>query len=77
MKILGLAGLVLALAVLGYLIVGYLSETGKVQDALRTSPGSQAGQPVDVTKRGLQERLAPILDLERSRVEETTKATDQ
>jgi hypothetical protein len=77
MKILGLAGLVLALAILGYLVVGYLSETGKVQDALRAVPGSQTGQPADLSKRGLEERLSPTLDLERKRVEETTKALDQ
>ncbi len=77
MRILGLAGLVLALAIVGYLVVGYLGEMGKTQDALQTMPGSQPGQPADVTKRGLEQRLAPILDQERKRVEETTKAATQ
>ena len=77
MKVLGLAGLVLALAILGYLIVGYLREAGKAQNALQAVPGSQPGRPADLTKRGLEQRLAPILDQERKRVEETTKAAGQ
>jgi len=76
MKVLGLAGLVLALAIIGYLIVGYLGEAGKAQDALQAVPGSKSG-PVDVTKSGLEQRLAPILDQERKRIEETSKAVGQ
>ncbi len=74
MRILGLAGLVLALAIVGYLILGYLNEAGKAQDALQTLPGSQPGRPADVTRRGLEERLSPILDQERKRTEETNQA---
>jgi len=77
MKVLGLAGLLLALAILGYLIVGYLGEAGKAQHALQAVPGATPGGPVDVTKSGLEQRLAPILDQERKRVEETNKATGQ
>ena len=77
MRILGLAGLLLALAVIGYLIVGYLGDIGKTQDALQAVPGSRQGQPVDVTRRGLEERLSPVLDPERKRVEETTKAAQE
>jgi hypothetical protein len=77
MRILGLAGLVLALAIVGYLIVGYLGEAGKAQDALQALPGSSPGRPVDVTRRGLEQRLAPILDLERQRIEATSKAAGQ
>jgi hypothetical protein len=77
MRVLGLAGLAIALAILGYLIVGYLGEAGKAQDALRAVPGSQAGQPVDLSKRGLEQRLSPILDQQRQRIEETTKAAGQ
>jgi hypothetical protein len=32
---------------------------------------------VDPTKRGLEQRLAPVLDQERRRVEETGKAGEQ
>jgi hypothetical protein len=77
MKVLGLAGLVIALAIVGYLIVGYLGEAGKAQEALQTVPGSQSGQPMDLTKRGLEQRLSPILEQERRRIEETTKAAGQ
>lgn len=77
MRVLGLAGLVLALAIIGYLIVGYLGEAGKAQDALQTIPGANPGGPADVTKRGLEQRLAPILDLERKRIEDTSKAAGQ
>jgi len=77
MKVLGLAGLVIALAIVGYLIVGYLGEAGKAQEALQTVPGSQSGQPTDLTKRGLEQRLSPILEQERRRIEETTKAAGQ
>jgi hypothetical protein len=77
MRILGLGGLVLALAFLGYLIVGYLGEVGKAQEALQAVPGSASGQPADVTKRGLERRLSPILEQERKRVEDTTKAATE
>ena len=77
MKFLGIAGLVLALAIVGYLVVGYLGELGRTQDALQAVPGSGRGQPVDVTRRGLEERLSPILDQERTRAEEATKAAQE
>ncbi len=78
MRILGMAGLVLALAIVGYLVVSYLNQGTNVQEALRNAPGtpSTAG-PVDPTKRGLEQRLAPILNQERQRVEETNKAADE
>lgn len=74
MRILGLAGLVLALAIVGYLIVGYLGDVGKVQDALQTVPGSPPGQPADLTKGGLERRLSPILDQARQRAEDANNA---
>jgi len=77
MRILGLAGVVLALAIVGYLIVGYLGEAGKAQDALQALPGSAPGRPSDVSRRGLEQRLAPILDQERQRIEATSKAAGQ
>jgi hypothetical protein len=77
MRILGLAGMVLALAIVGYLIVGYLGEAGKAQDALQALPGSAPGRPADVSRRGLEQRLAPILDQERQRIEATSKAAGQ
>ncbi len=81
MRILGIAGLVLALAIVGYLIVSYLQEGTKIQETLQTVPGasgaSQMGAPVDVTKRGLEQRLAPALNQERQRVEDTNKAVSQ
>lgn len=81
MRILGIAGLVLALAVLGYLVVSYLQEGTKIQQTLQTAPGAagpgQAGQPADLTKRGLDQRLAPVLDQERQRVQDVNKATGQ
>ncbi len=76
MRILGLAGLIVALAIVGYLVVGYLGELGTVQDTLQ-APGAKPGQPVDVTRRGLEERLSPVLDQERKRVEEAAKAANQ
>ena len=82
MRILGIAGLVLALAIVAYLVVSYLQEGTGVREALQAVPGtsgtsSQAGQPVDPSKRGLDQRLAPILDQERKRVQETNKAAEQ
>ena len=77
MRILGIAGLVLALAIMGYLVVSYLQGAGSAQEALRTVPGASPGGPVDPTKRGLEQRLAPVLDQERQRVEETNKAAGQ
>jgi hypothetical protein len=81
MRILGIAGLVLALAIVGYLVVSYLQEGTKIQETLQTVPGTpstgQPGQPVDLTKRGLDQRLAPVLDQERQRVQDVNKAAGQ
>jgi len=81
MRILGIAGLVLALAIVGYLVVSYLQEGTKIQGALQSVPGapsaSQSGQPVDLTRRGIEQRLSPILEQERKRVQDANRAADQ
>jgi hypothetical protein len=81
MRILGIAGLVLALAIAGYLVVSYLQEGTQIQQTLQSVPGgsggNRPGEPVDLTKRGLERRLAPALDQERQRVQDTNKAGDQ
>jgi type VI protein secretion system component VasK len=81
MRIFGIAGLVLALAIVGYLVVSYLQEGTQIQETLQSAPGasggSRPGEPVDVTRRGLDQRLAPALDQERQRVQETNKAASQ
>jgi len=81
MRIFGIAGLVLALAIVGYLVVSYLQEGTKIQETLQSAPGASGGsgpeEPVDLTKRGLEQRLAPALDQERQRVQETNKAASQ
>jgi hypothetical protein len=77
MRILGIAGLVLGLAIMGYLVVSYLQGAGGPQEALRSVPGAPAAGPVDPTRRGLEQRLAPVLDRERQRVEETNRAAGQ
>ena len=81
MRILGVAGLVLALALVGYLVVSYLQGAARIQETLRAVPGSQGadqpGQPVDLTKRGIEQRLAPVLEQERQRVQATDRATGQ
>ncbi len=81
MRMLGIAGLVLALAILGYVIVSYLQGGTKIQEALQAVPGSPGinhpERPVDLTKRGLEERLAPVLEQERQRVQDTNRAAGQ
>jgi len=81
MRVLGIAGLVLALAIVGYLVVSYLQEGVKVQGALQSIPGSpasgQSGQPADLTRRGIEQRLSPILEQERKRVQDANRAADQ
>lgn len=81
MRILGIAGLVLALAIVGYLVVSYLQEGTQIQQNLQSIPGASGtgrpGEPVDVTKRGLEQRLAPVLNQERQRVQDTNKAASE
>jgi len=78
MRILGMAGLVLALAIVGSLVVSYLQEGHTVQETLRALAGGPGpSQPVDPTKPGLERRLAPVLDQERRRVGETDKILGQ
>jgi hypothetical protein len=73
--------LVLALAIVGYLVVSYLQEGVKVQETLQSVPGtpaaSQSGQPVDLTRRGIEQRLSPILEQERKRVQDANQAAGQ
>jgi hypothetical protein len=80
MRVLGVAGLVLALAIVAYLVVSYLQEETNIQEALENVPGapsaSRTGQPVDLTRRGLEQRMSPILERERKRVEEANRAAD-
>ena len=76
MRILGLAGLVVVLAIVGYLVVAYVQDADTAQKALREVPGAPAGgTAVDASKRGLEQRLAPVLNQERQRVEEASRAT--
>ena len=74
MRILGIAGLVLALAIVGYLAVSYMQGVDTTPDALSSVPGARSGSS-DLTRPGLEQRLAPVLDHERQRVEEFGKAT--
>jgi hypothetical protein len=80
MRVLGIAGLVLGLAIVAYLVVSYLQEGTKIQGALQNVPGapsaSQSGQPVDLTRRGIERRLSPILEQERKRVQDANRAAD-
>ncbi len=81
MRVLGVAGLVLALAIVGYLVVSYLQEGAKIQGTLQSVPGtpeaSQSGQPVDLTRRGIEQRLSPILEQEQKRVQDANRASGQ
>ena len=81
MRVLGIAGLVLALAIVGYLVVSYLQEGVKVQETLQSVSGkpatSQSGQPVDLTRRGIEQRLSPILEQERKRAQDANRAAGQ
>jgi hypothetical protein len=78
MRILGIAGLVFALAIVGYLVVTYLQEGTRLQGALQGVPGSSGeGQPADLTRRGLEQRLSPVLDQERKRVQDANRAAGQ
>jgi uncharacterized protein YoxC len=81
MRVLGVAGLVLALAIVGYLVVSYLQEGTKIQKTLQSVPGTpaatQSGQPVDLTRRGIEQRLSPILEQERQRIQDANRAADQ
>jgi hypothetical protein len=75
MRVLGVAGLVLALAIVLYLVVSYLQEGARVQETLQVIPGSPAaGQPLNPTRRGIEQRLSPILEQERKRVEDANRA---
>ena len=81
MRILGVAGLVLALAIVAYLVVSYLQEGTKIQETLQSVPGapsaSPSGQPGDLTRRGIERRLSPILEQERKRVQDANQAAGQ
>ncbi len=77
MKIAGIAGLLIALAAIGYLIAAYLGAADQSREAVRALVGSskeeQISRPVDMSKGGLEHGLALALDIERQRVEETDR----
>lgn len=71
MRILGLVGLVLGLALVAYLVLAYLNDTAHIQSTLRGGPGP-AGQTSstasnDLSRKGLEQRLSPILDRAKER----------
>jgi hypothetical protein len=80
MRILGLAGLVLGLALIGFLVVAYLNDATRIQTTLQGGadpPGGERAAPSgELTRRGLEQRLAPVLDRARERAEQTDRATE-
>jgi hypothetical protein len=81
MRILGLAGLLLGLAIIGYVVVAYLNEATRVQATLdggTRSVGEASTQPPrDLSRRGLEQRLSPILDGAKERAEQANRAADE
>lgn len=81
MRILGLAGLLLGLAILGYVVVAYLNEATRVRATLDGGTRAAGEVPTqsskDLSRRGLEQRLSPILDGAKERAEQANRATDE
>jgi len=81
MRILGLAGLLLGLAIIGYVVVAYLNEATRVQATLdggtRAAGEAPRQSPRDLSRRGLEQRLSPILDGAKERAEQANRAADE
>jgi hypothetical protein len=77
MRVLGLFGLVLGLALVGYLVLAYLNDTASIQRTLQGAgaPGAEtAGAPTGLGRKGLEQRLAPILDRAKERAAQADRA---
>jgi hypothetical protein len=80
MRVLGLVGLVLGLALVAYLVLGYLNDTASIQRTLQgdTAPVGEAQSPArtDLSRKGLEQRLAPTLDRAKERAEQADRAAE-
>ncbi len=78
MRVLGLLGLVLGLAIVAYLVLAYLNDTASIQRTLQdaAAPAGQApgAAPTDLSRKGLERRLSPILDRAKERAEQADRA---
>jgi hypothetical protein len=80
MRLLGLVGLVLGLALVAYLVLGYLNEGTRMQRTLQEEAAPAGETPAaartDLSRRGLEQRLAPTLDRAKERAEQTDRAAE-
>ena len=80
MRLLGLVGLVLGLALVAYLVLTYLNEGSRIQGMLQGGAApvgeSSAATRTDLSRKGLEQRLAPTLDRAKERAEQTDRAAE-
>jgi ABC-type iron transport system FetAB permease component len=78
MRVLGLIGLLLGLALVAYLVLGYLNETASTHRMLQeaAAPLGQApgAAPTDLSRKGLEQRLSPVLDRAKERADQADRA---
>jgi len=79
-RVLGLVGLVLGLALVAYLVLAYLSDTANIQRTLQgaSAPTGQmpGAAPTDLSRKGLEQRLSPILDRARERADQADRPAE-
>jgi hypothetical protein len=80
MRVLGLVGLVLGLALVAYLVLAYLNDTASLQRTLQgtTAPAgqTQGAASIDLGRKGLERRLSPALDRAKERAEQADRAAE-
>ncbi len=78
MRVLGLVGLVLGLALVAYLVLAYLNDTASIQRTLQgaTAPAGQDAAPTDLSRKGLERRLSPVLDRAKERAEQADRTAE-
>ncbi len=78
MRVLGLVGLVLGLALVGYLVLGYLNDTASIQRTLQGGAAPvgdvQSSARTDLSRKGLEQRLSTVLDRTKERAEQADRA---
>ena len=80
MRVLGLVGLVLGMALVAYLALAYLNDTASMQQTLQgaTAPEGQTPRaaPTDLSRKGLEQRLSPVLDRAKERADQADRVAE-
>jgi hypothetical protein len=80
MRLLGLVGLVVGLALVAYLVLGYLNDTASIRQTLQGDAGplgqAPVAAPTDLSRKGLEQRLSGVLGRAKERADQADRLAE-